>query len=112
MKSRDIGKVILNTYLQKRSKIFHIWEQRFCVLTEKFLLIYKGPEKNSSSCDSINLLECSDIKDSDEYLGKNYTFELINKNKRHYFLCNDKDSQEEWIEKIKKILDNKNNKYL
>ena len=46
MDSNQNGKILLNTFLQNHSKIFHIWRNRFCVLTDKYIFTYKGTEKN------------------------------------------------------------------
>ena len=104
MKSRDRGKVLLNTYLQKRSKVLHMWNPRFCVLTEKFLITYKEKGDGSTSSKSINLDECIGVKNSDKALNKDYTFELIQKDRSHFFVCNDRITQDEWIKTIKKVI--------
>ena len=111
MNSSENGKILLSTYLQKRSKILHLWRSRFCVLTEKYFITYKGTEKNSSSTESINLSECTGVNNSDNYLGKSNTFELIHRNRSYYFMCKNKEAQEEWIEAIEQIIEmnNENN---
>ena len=108
MNSSDNGKILLTSYLQKRSSFFHVWKNRFCVLTEKYLFIYKGAEKDSETTDSINLAECSKINNSDKYLNKSNSFELIYKNKSYYFLCKNKDVQEDWIDAINQIIEKNN----
>ena len=105
MNASQNGKILLTSYLQKRSSFFHSWKNRFCVLTEKYLFIYKGAEKNSETTDSINLAECTKVNNSDKYLNKSNTFELIHRNKSHYFLCKNKDIQEEWIDTINQIIE-------
>ena len=105
MNSSENGKIILSTYLQKRSRIFHFWRNRFCVLTERYFITYKGTEKNSSSTDSINLSECIRVNNSDQYLGKSNTFELVHRNRSYYFMCRNKEAQEEWIEALEQIIE-------
>ena len=105
MNASQNGKILLTSYLQKRSSFFHSWKNRFCVLTEKYIFIYKGAEKNSETTDSINLAECTKVNNSDKYLNKSNTFELIHRNKSHYFLCKNKDIQEEWIDTINQIIE-------
>ena len=109
MKSRDRGKVLLNTYLQKRSKVLHMWNPRFSVLTEKFLITYKEKGDGSTSSKSINLDECLGVKNSDKALNKDYTFELIQKDRSHFFVCNDRITQDEWIKTIKKVISDLHN---
>ena len=105
MNSSENGKILLSTYLQKRSRIFHFWRNRFCVLTERYFITYKGTEKNSSSTDSINLSECTRVNNSDQYLGKSNTFELVHRNRSYYFMCKNKEAQEEWIEALEQIIE-------
>ena len=105
MNSSENGKILLSTYLQKRSRIFHFWRSRFCVLTERYFITYKGTEKNSSSTDSINLSECTSVNNSDQYLGKSNTFELVHRNRSYYFMCKNKEAQEEWIEALEQIIE-------
>ena len=105
MNASQNGKILLTSYLQKRSSFFHSWKNRFCVLTEKYLFIYKGAEKNSETTNSINLAECTKINNSDKYLNKSNTFELVHRNKSHYFLCKNKDIQEDWIDTINQIIE-------
>ena len=105
MNSSENGKILLSTYLQKRSRIFHFWRSRFCVLTERYFITYKGTEKNSSSTDSINLSECTRVTNSDQYLGKSNTFELVHRNRSYYFMCKNKEAQEEWIEALEQIIE-------
>ena len=105
MNSSENGKILLSTYLQKRSRIFHFWRNRFCVLTERYLITYKGTEKNSSSTDSINLSECTSVNNSDQNLGKSNTFELVHRNRSYYFMCKNKEAQEEWIEALEQIIE-------
>ena len=105
MNSSENGKILLSTYLQKRSRIFHFWRNRFCVLTERYFITYKGTEKNSSSTDSINLSECTSVNNSDQYLGKSNTFELVHRNRSYYFMCKNKEAQEEWIEALEQIIE-------
>ena len=107
MNSSGNGKIILTSFLQKRSKIFHMWRSRFCVLTEKFILTYKGTEKNSESTSSINLNDCIRVNNADQYLGKENTFELANRNRSYFFMCKNKDEQKEWIEALEYIIENK-----
>ena len=108
MNSSESGKILLSTYLQKRSRIFHFWRNRFCVLTERYLITYKGTEKNTSSTDSINLSECTRVNNSDQYLGKSNTFELVHRNRSYYFMCRNKEAQEEWIETLEQIIEMNN----
>ena len=108
MNASENGKILLTSFLQKRSSFFHVWKNRFCVLTEKYLFIYKGAEKNSETIDSISLAECTKINNSDKYLNKSNTFELVHKNKSHYFLCKNKDVQEDWIDTINQIIEMNN----
>ena len=105
MNSSENGKILLSTYLQKRSRIFHFWRSRFCVLTERYFITYKGTEKNSSSTDSINLSECTRVNNSDQYLGKSNTFKLVHRNRSYYFMCKNKEAQEEWIEALEQIIE-------
>ena len=109
MKSRDRGKVLLNSYLQKRSKILHQWNPRLCVLTEKYLITYKEKIDGKTSSKAINLSECSSVKNSDKALNKEYTFKVVHKDRSHFFVCNDKITQEEWIREIKKVMNNLQN---
>ena len=113
MNSSENGKILLTSFLEKRSKVLHSWRKRFCVLTEKYLITYKGTEKNSESTDSISLAECKSIKNSDKDLNKNNSFELVHKNRTYYFICKNKDIQEDWIDTINNIIEknneNKNN---
>ena len=108
MNLSENGKIIMTSYLQKRSRFFHIWQNRFCVLTEKFFFIYKGVEKNSQCIDSINLSECTKVNDSDQYLGKRNTFELVHRDRSYFFMCKNKDTQEEWIEAVEQIIEESN----
>ena len=105
MDSSGNGKVILTSFLQKRSKIFHFWRSRFCVLTERYIFTYKGTEKNSESTSSINLTECIRVNSADQYLGKQNTFELANRNRSYFFMCKNRDEQEEWIEALEQIIE-------
>ena len=105
MNSSENGKILLSTYLQKRSRIFHFWRNRFCVLTERYFITYKGTEKNTSSTESINLSECTRVNNSDQYLGKSNTFELVHRNRSYYFMCRNKEAQEEWIEALEQIIE-------
>ena len=105
MNSSENGKILLTSYLQKRSKILHIWRRRFCVLTERYILTYKGTVKESESTESINLSECRAINDSDNSLGKANTFELVHKDRSYYFMCRNKEEQEEWIQAIEQIIE-------
>ena len=105
MNSSENGKIFLTSFLQKRSKIFHFWNNRFCVLTEKYLITYKGTAKNSECTESINLADCSNVREADQYLGKNYSFELVHRNRSYYFICKKKEEQEEWIEAIEHIIE-------
>ena len=105
MNSSENGKILLTAFLQKRSKIFHIWRNRFCVLTERYIISYKGIEKNSQSTESINLSECIRVNNSDQYLGKANTFELVHKDRSYYFICKNREVQEEWIEAIEQIIE-------
>ena len=108
MNSSDNGKILLTSFLEKRSKILHIWRNRFCVLTEKYLFTYKGTEKNSESTESINLSECTGVNNSDQYLRKTNTFGLIHRDRIYYFMCKNRNAQEEWIETIEQIIENNN----
>ena len=110
MISSEGGKVLLSKYLQKRSKVLHMWNPRFCVLTEKYLITYKEKGNGSNSSKSINLAECTGVKNSDKALNKNYTFELFHKDRSHYFVCNDRITQDEWIKKIKKVINDLHSK--
>ena len=105
MNSNETGKILLTGFLQKRSKIFHMWRNRFCVLTERYFISYKGTEKNSQSTESINLSECTGVNNSDQYLGKANTFQLIHRDRSYYFMCKNKEMQEEWIEAIEQIIE-------
>ncbi len=105
MDSSGNGKVILTSFLQKRSKIFHFWRSRFCVLTERYIFTYKGTEKNSESTSFINLTECIRVNSADQYLGKQNTFELANRNRSYFFMCKNRDEQEEWIEALEQIIE-------
>ena len=105
MNSSENGKILLTSFLQKRSKILHFWRRRFCVLTERYFITYKGAEKESESTESINLSECERINNSDNYLGKNNTFEIVHRNRSYYFMCKNKDEQDEWIEAIEQIIE-------
>ena len=40
-KMKYVGRVLLNSYLKKRSNILHMWNTRLCVLTENYLITYK-----------------------------------------------------------------------
>ena len=53
--------------------------------------------------------ECSSVKNSDKALNKEYTFEVVHKDRSHFFVCNDKITQEEWIREIKKVINNLQN---
>ena len=108
MNSSQNGKILLTSFLQKRSKIFHIWRNRFCVLTDKYIITYKGTEKNSESTESINLSECTRINNSDQYLGKSNTFELVHRNRSYFFMCKNRETQEEWMQTIEQIIDMNN----
>ena len=108
MKSSENGRILLTAFLQKRSRIFHMWRSRFCVLTEKYLITYKGTEKNSESTESLNLSECSSVSKADQSLGKNNTFLLVHRNRNYYFLCKNSAEQEEWVETIEQIIEMNN----
>ena len=110
LKSKDRGKALLNTYLQKRSKVLKMWNPRFCVLTEKFLITYKEKGDGSTSSKSIDLAECTSVKNADKLLNKDYTFELVHKDRSHFFVCNDRITQDEWIKTIKKVINDLRNK--
>ena len=105
MNSSENGKILLTSYLQKRSKFLHIWRRRFCVLTERYIITYKGTVKESESTESMSLSECHAINDSDNSLGKQNTFELVHKDRSYYFMCKNKEEQEEWIQAIEQIIE-------
>ena len=106
-----VGKVLLNSYLKKRSNLLHIWNTRLWVLTENYFITYKQTEKNGTKItNSIYLPECIDIQNSDKYLNKDYSFELIHKDKSFYFICNDRIEQLEWIKEIERAIINSKNK--
>ena len=108
MNSSQNGKILLTSFLQKRSKVFHIWRERFCVLTDKYFITYKGTEKNSECTESINLSECTRINNSDQYLGKSNTFELVHRNRSYFFMCKNREIKEEWMQTIEQIIEMNN----
>ena len=87
-----------------------MWNPRFCVLTEKFLITYKEEGDGSTSSKSIDLAECISVKNADKLLNKDYTFELVHKDRSHFFVCNDRITQDEWIKTIKKVINDLRNK--
>ena len=102
-----VGRVLLNAYLKKRSNILHLWNTRLCILTENYLITYKQTENNETKItNSIYLPECVNVKNSEQHLNKDFSFELIHKDKIYYFICKDKFEQIEWIKEIKKAIIN------
>ena len=107
MENSKVGKILLTSYLQKRSKLLHRWRNRFCVLTENYLLTYKSADKNTESSNSITLAECLSVGDADKVLEKKYCFELVNKKRTFYFQAKNQENKEEWIDTLSKILEMK-----
>ena len=105
MENGNVGKILLTSYLQKRSKLLHRWRNRFCVLTEKYLLTYKSADKNTESSNSITLAECISVGDADKTLDKKFCFELANRDRIFYFQAKNQESKEEWIDTLRKILE-------
>ena len=105
MENNQTGRILLTSYLQKRSKLLKIWRNRYCVLTENFLLTYKSAEKNSQSSNSIKLSGCISVKDADKILDKKYCFELTTKKRIFYFQAKNQENKEEWIDTVNKILE-------
>ena len=104
---KNIGRVLLNSYLKKRSNLLHIWNTRLCVLTENYFITYKEIEKKEwKITNSVYISECTNIQNSDKFLNKDYSFELTHKDKSFYFICNDRIEQLEWINEIQNAIIN------
>ena len=107
MKNCKTGKILLTSFLQKRSKLLHRWRNRFCVLTENYLLTYKSADINTDTSNIITLSECTSVGDADRTLDKRFCFELSNRNRTFYFQAKNEENKEEWIDTLTKILEMK-----
>ena len=85
---KKMSNVLKAGFLKKRSKYLHLWKTRFCILTTKFLFAFTGIEKDTDS-------------NTDEDLGKQNSFSIRANNMLYYFMAENENERNEWINMIK-----------
>lgn len=96
-------KILIQGWIEKRSRHLKRWRRRWMILTPKYLETYKS-ENGKGRTERIILQQCATIKSVDEDLKIPLTFRLDSKTTSFYFKAEDQSSKEMWIGAIGKLM--------
>ena len=91
------GEVLFFGFLKKRSKYFHLWKTRFCILTSNYLFAFTGVEKDADCTLALPLKEILQCSRSENIIKNSFYVETIKD--KFYFKSKNNDI-EIWIEQI------------
>eukprot|EP01017_Pseudomicrothorax_dubius_P015833 TRINITY_DN1807_c0_g1_i1.p1 TRINITY_DN1807_c0_g1~~TRINITY_DN1807_c0_g1_i1.p1 ORF type:complete len:129 (-),score=29.22 TRINITY_DN1807_c0_g1_i1:132-518(-) len=99
-----IDDVIKEGNLNKQSKFWKTWRQRWFVLTPTCIYSFKAEKTYKDPTEVIPLKDCSTIKSAEDEVHKEFAFRIDCKDRTFYLTASSATEKESWIGAIGKAM--------